>query len=172
MRLHIGGGMELEPTEGWKVFDVQPGPAVDFVGDCADLGRFASDSVDEIYASHVLEHLGYLEELPRTLQEFHRVLRKGGTAKISVPDFEVLARIFLETSDVDERYHILRMIFGGQVDPFDYHYFGLTIDVLCQFLGNAGFTRVEKVEEFGLFKDSSAIRYQGRLISLNVIAFK
>ncbi|MDZ4254225.1 MAG: selenocysteine-specific translation elongation factor, partial [Sulfuritalea sp.] len=39
-----------------------------------DLGRFASGSVEEIYGSHVLEHLSYVKDLPRALAEWHRVL--------------------------------------------------------------------------------------------------
>lgn len=74
MRLHIGG---TEVKAGWKILNVQPGPGVDYIGDCSDLSQIADGSVDEIYASHVLEHLGYVEKLPRAHTEFHRVLKKG-----------------------------------------------------------------------------------------------
>ena len=172
LRLHIGGGAAAR-TEGWKILDIQPGPAVDYIGDCTDLSQFESDSVDEIYASHVLEHLGYVEDLPRALSEFHRVLKKGGHAKISVPDFEALCRMFGEAGPVlDDRILVMRMIFGGQTDPFDFHYVGLSFDILRDLLGRAGFTRLQKVDEFMLFTDTSSHRYRGQLISLNVIAYK
>jgi predicted SAM-dependent methyltransferase len=172
LRLHIGGGAAAR-TEGWKILDIQPGPAVDYIGDCTDLGQFESDSVDEIYASHVLEHLGYVEELPHALSEFHRVLKKGGTAKISVPDFEVLCRMFVQAGGVlDDRILVMRMVFGGQTDPFDFHYVGLSFDILADLLGRAGFARLQKVDEFRLFTDTSSHRYNGQLISLNVIAHK
>ena len=172
MRLHIGGaGAERVP--GWKILDIQPGPAVDFVGDCSDLGQFADESIDEIYASHVLEHLGYVEELPRALHEFCRVLKKDGNVKISVPDFEVLCRLFVEPGlTLNERILVMRMAFGGQVDPFDFHYVGLSEDILFLLLKTAGFVRAQRVEEFNLFTDTSSSRFRGRLISLNVIAYK
>ena len=172
LRLHIGGaGAERVP--GWKILDIQRGPGVDFVGDCSDLGQFGDESIDEIYASHVLEHLGYLEELPRALAEFHRVLRKGGNAKISVPDFEALCRMFLEPGlTLDERILVMRMAFGGQTDPFDFHYVGLSHDILGSLLKDAGFSRAERVDEFRLFSDTSSHRFRGTLISLNLIAYK
>src|SRR5258708_19151565 len=109
LRLHIGGEQAMP---GWKILNVQAGPAVDYVGDCTDLSAFADGSVDDIYASHVLEHLGYQERLPRALAEFHRVLKKGGRARISVPDFEILCRLFLEArQSPPERILIMRMAF-------------------------------------------------------------
>ncbi|HWA39923.1 MAG TPA: tetratricopeptide repeat protein [Burkholderiales bacterium] len=170
LRLHVGG-KEVRP--GWKILNAQAGPGVDYVGDCADLGRFADGSVEEIYASHVLEHLGYQSALPRALKEFHRVLRPGGVARISVPDFERLARLFLDpASTLDDRYVCMRMVFGGQVDEFDYHRVGLSEEFLTQYLLQAGFSRVERVEQFGLFTDASRLGLRGQPISLNVVAHK
>jgi len=112
MRLHIGG---TEVKAGWKILDMQPGPGVDYIGDCSDLSRIADGSVEEIYASHVLEHLGYVEKLPRALAELHRVLKKGGSAMISVPDLDVLCRLFIDPRmGLSERILIMRMAFGGQ----------------------------------------------------------
>ncbi len=168
--LHIGGE---EPHPRWKILNVQPGPGVDYVGDCCDLSAFGDGSVDDIYASHVLEHLGYVEKLPRALAEFHRVLKKGGRARISVPDFDVLCRLFIDARQrLHDRILIMRMAFGGQTDPHDFHYVGLSADILGELLGTAGFSRMEKVSEFGLFNDTSVMRIHGTLISLNVVAYK
>lgn len=170
LRLHLGGE---EARAGWKILNVNAGPGVDYVGDCADLARFADESVDDIYASHVLEHLGYAEKLPRALREWFRVLRKGGRARISVPDLDVLCRLFLEAAGrTPDRILVMRMMFGGQLDPHDFHYVGLSFDILASLLGDAGFSRVERVSEFGLFDDTSAARMFGTLVSLNVVAYK
>jgi predicted O-linked N-acetylglucosamine transferase (SPINDLY family)/predicted SAM-dependent methyltransferase len=170
LRLHVGG---VQPRAGWKILNVQAGPGVDYVGDCVDLGRFADGSIEEVYASHVLEHLGYQSELPRTLKEFYRVLRPGGVARISVPDFERLCRLFLASeASVEDRFHVMRMVFGGQIDPYDLHRVGLTEEFLSHYLRVAGFSRVERVERFDLFDDASSLSVRGQLISLNVIAYK
>jgi SAM-dependent methyltransferase len=53
---------------------------------CFDLNvtpyPFEADSVDEILADNVLEHL---EDVVRTMEEIHRILRPGGTATILLP---------------------------------------------------------------------------------------
>ena len=146
---------------------------MDFVGDCSDMSQIADGSVDEIYASHVLEHLGYVEKLPRALAGFHRVLKRGGIARISVPDLDVLCRLFIDPRmGVLERILIMRMAFGGQTDPHDFHYVGLAFDILCNLLGTAGFANVERTGDFGLFNDTSLTEIAGTRISLNAIAYK
>jgi predicted SAM-dependent methyltransferase len=169
MRLHIGG---LEVREGWRILNAQPGPAVDYVGDCTDLSRFPDASVEAIYASHVLEHLGYQRDLPRALREFRRVLMPGGVAMIAVPDLENLCRLFLDprVDPGQERFEVMRMMFGGQLDEFDFHRVGLTFEFLGSFLRQAGFSSVERVDDFGLFADASVFECAGVRTSLNVVA--
>jgi predicted SAM-dependent methyltransferase len=158
---------------GWTNLNVQPGPAVDIVGTCTDLSRFADGSVAEIYASHVLEHLTYADELLKAVAEFHRVLEPGGRLMASVPDFELLCRLFSAPGlTAQQRFDIMRMIFGGQTDPHDYHKAGITFEFLDAYLRHAGFAEVRRVEEFGLFEDASRMRVGGQLISLNVQALK
>jgi predicted O-linked N-acetylglucosamine transferase (SPINDLY family)/predicted SAM-dependent methyltransferase len=169
LRLHVGGTSALP---GWKILNIQPGPDVDYVGDCRDLGQFADESVAEIYASHVVEHVP-MAELPRTLAGFRRVLKPGGRAMISVPDLEVLSRLFLDNRGrTDERIMVMRMMFGGQTDPNDFHFVGFSYDILERLLRDAGFSRIERVGDFGLFSDTSTLRFQGVPISLNVVAWK
>lgn len=166
VRLHIGG---TERRAGWKILNVQPGPDADYVGDCTDLSRFADESVDEVYASHVHEHLGYQQELPRALAEVHRILKPGGIFRIAVPDLDVLCRLFIHPNlALQDRFHVVRMMFGGQIDPFDFHKVGLNWPILCEFLGRAGFKSARRVESFDLFKDCSTIKFGGQPISLNV----
>ncbi|MCC6212857.1 MAG: tetratricopeptide repeat protein [Burkholderiales bacterium] len=170
MRLHIGGKQTMV---GWKILNVQPGPGVDFVADCSDLGAFEDGSVDEIYASHVIEHLSYRDPVQTALREFHRVLKRGGTARIGVPDFERLCRLYLDPRHSDQdRFFIMQMAFGGQVDEHDFHRVGFDFETLSRYLTAAGFSRVERVGDFGLFDDDSAIRFSGEPISLNVVAHK
>tara|TARA_B100001063_G_scaffold213268_1_gene212745 strand:- start:323 stop:517 length:195 start_codon:yes stop_codon:yes gene_type:complete len=64
------------------------------------------------------------------------------------------------------------MIFGGQTDQYDFHYFGWNFELLKGILKNIGFKNVEKVEKFSLFKDTSDYAPHGELISLNLIAKK
>lgn len=170
IRLHIGG---VEPRPGWKILNVQAGPHVDFIGECSDLSQFEDESVDEAYASHVYEHLGYQQELPRALAEIYRILKPGGILRIAVPDLDVLCQLFVHPDlALQDRFHVMRMIFGGQIDPFDFHKVGLNWQILCDFLGRARFGSARRVESFGLFQDCSTIMFAGHSISLNVEATK
>jgi predicted SAM-dependent methyltransferase len=170
-KLHIGGWVK---AEGWEILDANPAPHVDHVGNANDLSRFADGTFAEIYASHVVEHLDFVGELQATLKEWNRVLAPGGRALISVPDLDVLAKLVLDKDrlNVEERFHVVRMIFGGHTDKYDYHVVGLNEDFLTGFLETAGYVRMRRVEEFGLFEDTSSMVFKGVRISLNMIAEK
>jgi len=171
LRLNIGG---IEVHEGWKILNIQPGPGVDYVGTCATLSQFSENSVDEIYAAHVLEHLGYQQELAGALREMHRVLIPGGLLRLSVPDMDILCRIYVNPSlQAEERFHVMRMMFGGQINEHDFHKVGLNWELLSQYLNEAGFREIGRVSEFGLFPgDCSSLRFANQLVSLNVVARK
>ena len=84
MKLNLGSGGE--PREGYLNIDKNPrAPRVDVVH---DLDRypwpFESEVADEILMEHCLEHL---IDHNRAMKEIHRILKKGGLARISVPHF-------------------------------------------------------------------------------------
>ena len=66
----------------------------------------------------------------------------------------------------------MRMMFGGRTTPYDVHYSGLDNFILGTFLHEAGFREIERVERFGVFQDTSELRFSDTLISLNMIARK
>ncbi len=170
-RLHIGG---KQRRDGWEILDVNPGPLVDHQGNAIDLGQFADGSFTEVYASHVLEHFDYKDALMTALREWHRVLAPGGVLRLSVPDIDVLAHLLLQRHklDVNQRFQVMRMIFGGHVDAHDYHLVGLNQDFLAGYLQSAGFEQLQRVPRHGLFHDTSDMVVAGVPISLNLNAFK
>ena len=169
-RLHIGGKLRCE---GWEVLNALPGPNVDHLGNANDLSRFADNSFEVVYASHVVEHFDYRDELHRTLAEWLRVLQPGGSVEISVPDLEILAGLMLNKQlPMLDHFKVMMMIFGGHVDAFDYHKVGLTEELLGGFLLSAGFTDVRRVERFPHFHDTSDMSFAGQRISLNMSARK
>ncbi len=169
MKLNIGGE---EPKNEWKILNIQNKPHVDFVGDISDLSQFGDNAIEEIYASHVLEHVSQIKML-QTLKGIRRVLRPGGKFYISVPDLDILCHTFINPIiTLDIKYHVMRMMFGGQIDPHDFHFFGWNQALLWDQLTHAGFSSAERVGSFGLFKDTSDYAPYGFPISLNVIATK
>jgi len=172
-KLHIGG-KQIAP--GWEIFNAIPSPDVDHVGDARDLSRFDDSTFSEIYASHILEHIDFKNELDATLIEWRRVLQPGGTIYISVPDMDTLCQLFLakDRLNINERFLVMTMIFGSHRDQYDYHVVGLNMEFLMQYLLHAGFQNIRRVKFFDLdlFHDTSRLLYFGVPISLNIIAEK
>jgi len=80
VKLNLGcGPMKFE---GWVNIDFDEAYEPDLVADIAKL-PMEDDSVDAIYAAHVLEHFHWKDPV---LEEWHRVLRPGGVIVQVVPD--------------------------------------------------------------------------------------
>lgn len=71
--------------------------------DVRDL-QYSDGSVDEILAEFVLEHIPY-HEVQETVWEWWRVLKVGGTLKLLVPDFDMIAREWLDNKLSREHLH-------------------------------------------------------------------
>jgi ubiquinone/menaquinone biosynthesis C-methylase UbiE len=66
--------------------------------DCRKKLPFPDSSVDHILCSHFLEHV-YPDEMSLILEDFHRVLRPGGTFHLIVPHLERFVNIYCESQD-------------------------------------------------------------------------
>lgn len=167
LKLHIGG---FEAKCGWRILNSEPGANIDYVGDMHDLSQFPDGCCEEIYAVHILQRLKQFE-MVSVLRELRRLLIPGGKFMISVPDLETLCWLFGSPNlDKEARKHVMRMIFAGQTDDFDYNYIGLNFELLTDYLSAAGFGFAQRVEGFGLFNDVSNYKPYGAAISLNIIA--
>jgi len=83
------------------------------------------------------------------------------TVYISVPDLMVLTEIFLDPkTSVKMKHALMTIIYGGQINEFDYHKIGFYYELMEELLINADFCRVRKVEYFGFFNDSSDLIIQ------------
>ena len=85
MKLNLGCGQNKQA--GYVNTDREPAVQPDVVMDLEKFPwPFEDDSVDEVLAFHVLEHVGATPELfIRIMQELYRVCRKGATVRIAVP---------------------------------------------------------------------------------------
>jgi len=167
-RLHLGGH---EVKDGWHILNAQEKEGIDFLGDVRDLSQFPDACCDEVYASHIIEHLSYRDELLDALIGIRRILKPGGVFKIGVPDMEILSQFVANPAlPADKKMYVMRIVFGGQIDAYDFHKSGFTFEILKGFLEQAGFESITRVASFGLFDDSTELKLGDHPISLNVEA--
>lgn len=99
--------------------------------------------------------------------------KRDGKFYVSVPDMDILCKIFIDPkAPLKVKFHTMRMMFGGQIDDFDFHYFGWNLEFMKEFLTKSGFKKIDRVKSFSLFKDTSDYAPYGPPISLNLIAYK
>jgi predicted SAM-dependent methyltransferase len=90
VRIELGPGM-VQPPPGWLTVDMTPDAT--FYCDLRHPLPFPAKSIDEIYSSHVLEHLS-LPQLRRLLAECVRVLKPGGIFNAAVPNGGMFVRSY------------------------------------------------------------------------------
>lgn len=176
MKLHIGCGNKYLP--GWKHVDVINAPHIDYLTNAQDLSMIENESIEEIYACHVLEHFGR-KEINAVLEEWNRVMIKGGVLRIAVPDFEKIALVYQKNKDLNE---LMGLLYDGQNYDYNYHYQCFDFDRIKVLLGEANFSEVKRYnwKEFlpEGFDDFSRAYLphmdfaNGVLMSLNIIARK
>jgi predicted SAM-dependent methyltransferase len=92
--LNLGCGERFHAA--WENLDLRPADASVQKWDLqADL-PFPEESFDVVYHSHVLEHFSKGEGL-RLLERCKRVLRRGGTIRVVVPDLERIVQLYLSS---------------------------------------------------------------------------
>lgn len=79
----------------WDNFDINPIDETIYQWDLAQGLPFASSSINVLYSSHFLEHLGRYQAIS-FLEECNRVLCEKGILRLVVPDLEKIARLYLE----------------------------------------------------------------------------
>lgn len=137
LRLNLGGrGTHIE---GFKTVDLEPGS--DIEADVSDLSKIKDQSVQEIYASHILEHFSHLKTI-HVLKEWKRVLKKGAKAYISVPDFDAMVKLYLMEGMND---FVRNMLYGDQIYPRAYHYTAFTFPTLAYSCSRSGFSDVKRI---------------------------
>lgn len=101
---------------------------------------FRDGSVDEIRASHVLEHIPYKEAQP-TLQHWFDLLKPGGVVKIAVPDFDKIVTWYAENRGTE--LPIEAWLMGGQTNSLDEHKAIYQQQKLSGLLQSVGFVNIE-----------------------------
>jgi predicted SAM-dependent methyltransferase len=176
IKLHIGCGERYIP--GFTHIDVRKFPRVDYVTSADKLDMFKDNSVDLIYACHVLEHFRR-NQIENVLKEWYRVLKPGGTLRIAVPDLEKLVEVYLNTKNLQL---ILGPLVGRQDYPENTHYIVFDYSSLSKLLEKVGFKKIRRYDwretihkdydDFSQAYIPHMDKEKGVLISLNLEAEK
>lgn len=84
-RIRLNIGSDIGQIAGFLNVDFNPEVKPDICTDATDLSIFEDGTVDEILASHILEHLTWDDGLV-ALKEWLRVLKPGGLLTVATPD--------------------------------------------------------------------------------------
>jgi predicted SAM-dependent methyltransferase len=74
---------------GFTNLDIRPECDPDVVDDAFKLETFENSSIQEIYSSHMLEHLSR-DDSKKALCLWYDKLQKGGVLRLAVPDMEAV----------------------------------------------------------------------------------
>lgn len=116
MRLNIGGGgcgpigddwITVDKTEGREAFPL----------------AYEDESMDEVYASHILEHFPW-RQTRDVLKEWVRVLKPGGRIRIAVPDDRKCCEMRARGAEIHMGGKPIpwdAIVYGGQHEPTNFH---------------------------------------------------
>jgi predicted SAM-dependent methyltransferase len=91
LRVNVGCGQNF--AAGYINIDLYKGPNVVF-WDCRKSLPFDDNSVDIVFAEHVLEHFEYPTQSSTFLKECFRCLSKGGVVRVVVPDGALYLKLY------------------------------------------------------------------------------
>lgn len=127
-----------------------------------------NESVDVIFSSQALEHVGKNDVLP-TLREWERLLKSGGRLQLIVPDLEWACQWWLANQTTGWP---MDVIYGNQKHEGEFHKTGFSQKILLNY-----FTQIplyiHKIEYIGgtrvdflRLSETSRVHVEGRSINL------
>jgi len=140
MKLHLGCGKRNFGPE-WIHIDGGNFEHLSYKN-ITDLSQFNNESVDLIYASHVIEYFDREEVIP-LLQEWKRVLKKGGVLRLAVPNFSIMCNLYIKGVYGNDRF--LGSLYGKMKmnNNFIYHKTVYDEESLKEVLVSIGFSKTK-----------------------------
>jgi len=170
MKLNLGS--KKTRIKGFLNVDIIEHPEVDIISDVSELKTIKDNSVEEIYASHVLEHFSW-RKTNDVLKEWYRVLQPKGRIFISVPNWDFVVRTYLLDHFLSN--WLTQHIYGEHDNIFNYHKTIFNFTTLSHELYTVGFSIVKRLETMPYeVKDASKLVYHstGEQIGLHVEGIK
>lgn len=175
LKLHLGCGTKHIP--GFVNIDIRYLPKVDEVNNIKFLRNYKNNTVDIIYACHVLEHFSRWD-YENVLRRWYDILKPDGVLRIAVPNFKAICSYYQQTNNLQT---IMGLLYGGQDYDENFHFVTFDFDTLSKSLKKIGFKDVKEydwkqTEHFQVDDFSKAyiphMDQTGILMSLNLEAKK
>ena len=156
-KLQLGAGVNRE--DGWLSTDIDSRHDEVLEVDASEPLPFPDDSLDFIFAEHMIEHIAYRPG-QRMLRQCLRVLRPGGVLRLATPDLARLIGVYRGDAGPDgEHYlqHAFERWLKGRPHPHPAfllnhnlrawgHLFVYDEDLLTRALGEAGYVDITRCE--------------------------
>ncbi len=151
--VEVGSGNS--PMPGYIHCDIHPAKSVDYACNAWAI-PFKPESVYEIYARHMLEHLTY-NDAERTLRHWLCILKVGGYIDLTVPDIQKHIEQFTKEGyspyvsfKVTNKEHAMAAFYGWQNNEYDIHKWGWTFDALSTLLDELGYDNIKNIDDESL----------------------
>lgn len=145
-KLNIGCGYDL--LEGYINVDINKDYKPDVVADFRKLNPLY---VDEVRASHLLEHFDRFETI-EILKQWRGWLKKGGKLVLEVPDFEEICKEFSKGN----KYWLSRHTFGSHKANWAFHRESWWKEKFEEVLPKVGFKIIKFKKEIRVYPTQSA----------------
>jgi len=127
-KLLFGAGTSNWNSNGFLNVDIRKTKTANVVCDLSKELSWGDDTIDEIYAESVLEHIPMGEKYfntIRVLTEWTRVLKPCGLLTLKIPDMEALCGAYPEKSTI-----VISYLYGRQNYNNNIHMAGFSINSL------------------------------------------
>lgn len=141
IKLNLGSGKDY--IDGWINVDIEKQYHPDVVADITGTLPFKSDSVLEIKAFDILEHVTK-QQAPRCVDEWHRVLKVGGILRLRTPNMFAIIDAYRDDPEV-----MAHFLYGdtSETGVHGAHKAGYTEKTLHRLLTLHGFSSISIAEE-------------------------
>lgn len=170
-------GCYNKPIHGFINIDIREDTLSDCLDDVFELTTVPNNSIDVIFASHLLEHKSR-NDSKNALMRWNEILKSGGQLYLAVPDMEcVFAHYFYHKKLSD----LFSALGGSQRHEYDYHLSHFDFDTLKNLLEDSGYSNIERYDPWKtewFYCDNYSQAYvphmdrNGKLMSLNIKAYK
>ena len=137
LKLNLGCGEDIR--EGYHNIDIRKLPNV-IVADVTNL-PYKNNSVDEIIASDVYEHISHTKSL-EVLKHWYDLLKPGGGIIVRAPCLDTIIQYFMQAKTLVDVKIGIDLLYGGQDYFENSHYTVCHVNLMNEFLKSIGFKNI------------------------------